>query len=121
VSTPRELRFAFVLDDVDGTLHLFRDVFGLRVIEHLERDGGRGAILEVPAATLELFDVRHGDAIDAIEVGRPLGERVRIAVRVDDVDTGSRVVAEAGAEPLAGVCARRGGTATGASERMACS
>jgi lactoylglutathione lyase len=103
VSEARELRFAFVFDDLDAALHLFRDAFGLRVVETLERDGGRGAILEVPAATLELFDVRHGEVIDEIEVGRPLGERVRIAVRIDDVDEASRAVAAAGAEVLAEV------------------
>jgi lactoylglutathione lyase len=101
--TARELRFAFVLDDLDRALHLFRDIFGLEVIEELERDGGRGAILAVPAATLELFDVRHGDVIDGIEVGRALGERVRVAVRVDDVHEASVEVAGAGAEALAEV------------------
>jgi hypothetical protein len=54
----------------------------------------------VPAATLELFDPRHGEVIDGIEVGRPLGERVRVAVRIDDVDEASRTVAAAGAEAL---------------------
>jgi catechol 2,3-dioxygenase-like lactoylglutathione lyase family enzyme len=103
VSEARELRFAVVFDDLDAALRLFRDVFGLRVVETLERDGGRGAILEVPAATLELFDIRHGEAIDGIEVGRPLGERVRVAVRIDDVDEASGTVAAAGAEALADV------------------
>jgi catechol 2,3-dioxygenase-like lactoylglutathione lyase family enzyme len=103
VATARELRFAFVVDDLDRALRLFRDVFGLEVIEELEREGGRGAILEVPAATLELFDVRHGDVIDAIEVGRPLGERTRIAVRVDDVQGASGELTAAGAEALAEV------------------
>jgi catechol 2,3-dioxygenase-like lactoylglutathione lyase family enzyme len=103
VSEARELRFAFVFDDLDAALHLFRNAFGLRVVETLERDGGRGAILEVPAATLELFDVRHGQVIDGIEVGRPLGARVRVAVRIDDVDEASRTVAAAGAEALAEV------------------
>ena len=97
----RELRFAFVVDDYESALHLYRDVFALEVIEELERQGGRGVILRVPAATLELFDVRHGEAIDDLEVGRRLGERVRIAVRVDDLEEAARTVAETGAEPMA--------------------
>jgi catechol 2,3-dioxygenase-like lactoylglutathione lyase family enzyme len=97
----RELRFAFVFDDYESALHLYRDVFGLEVVEELEQQGGRGAILRLPAATLELFDVRHGDVVDDIEVGRRLGERVRIAVRVDDLEEAARAVAETGAEPMA--------------------
>jgi len=99
----RELRFAFVLDDLDRAMHLFHDVFGLEIVEELERDGGHGAILRVPAATLELFDRRHGDVIDEIELGSPLGERVRIAVRVDDLEVAAGEVAGDGAEPLADV------------------
>ena len=34
-------------------------------------------------------------------MGRRLGERVRIAVRVDDLDDAARTVAETGAEPMA--------------------
>jgi len=101
MSQALELRFAFVFDDYESALHLYRDVFGLEVVEELERQGGRGAILTVPAATLELFDVRHGDLVDDIEVGRRLGERVRIAVRVDDLEDAARTVAETGAEPMA--------------------
>ncbi len=97
----RELRFAFVFDDHESALHLYRDVFGLEVLEEFEQGGGRGTLLRVPAATLELFDARYGDLIDDIEVGRRLGERVRIAVRVDDLDDAARAVAETGAEPMA--------------------
>jgi hypothetical protein len=68
----------------------------------LEEQGGRGVILKVPSATLELFDVRHTDVVDGIEVGHPTGERVRIAVRVDDLGQAALEVTGAGAEPLAG-------------------
>jgi catechol 2,3-dioxygenase-like lactoylglutathione lyase family enzyme len=97
----RELRFAFVFDEYEEAVHLYRDVFGLEVAMELDRQGGRGVILRVPAATLELFDVRHGDLIDDIEVGRRLDTRVRIAVRVDDLENAARSVGETGAEPMA--------------------
>jgi uncharacterized glyoxalase superfamily protein PhnB len=101
MSLARELRFAFVFDDYEEALHLYRDVFGLEVVMELHQQGGRGAIFKVPAATLELFDVRHGDVVDDIEVGRRLNTRVRIAVRVDDLEDAARSVGETGAEPLA--------------------
>jgi catechol 2,3-dioxygenase-like lactoylglutathione lyase family enzyme len=97
----RELRFAFVVEDYDAALRVFRDVLGLETIEELERQGGRGVILRVPEATFELFDVAHGDLVDEIETGRPLGVRVRIAVRVDDLEEASAAVRAAGAEVVA--------------------
>jgi len=97
----RELRFAFTFEDYDAAVRLFRDVFGLDTLMDLEEQGGRGVILEVPSATLELFDVRHTDVVDGIEAGRPTGQRVRIAVRVDDLGRAALEVAGAGAEPLA--------------------
>jgi catechol 2,3-dioxygenase-like lactoylglutathione lyase family enzyme len=96
-----ELRFAFVFENYESALHLFRDVFGLEVQKELERQGGRGVILRVPAATLELFDIAHGNIVDEIEVGRPLGERVRIAVRVDDIEAAGEAARGTGARALA--------------------
>jgi catechol 2,3-dioxygenase-like lactoylglutathione lyase family enzyme len=97
----QELRFAFTVDDFDAAVQLFRDVLGLETLMDLEEQGGRGVILRVPSATLELFDVRHTDVVDEIEAGRALGERVRIAVRVGDLEEAARAVAGAGAEALA--------------------
>ena len=82
-------------------MRLFRDVFRLDTLMDLEEQGGRGVILKVPSATLELFDVWHTDVVDGIEAGRPTGQRVRIAIRVDDLGEAALEVAGAGAEPLA--------------------
>lgn len=101
MTTARELRFAFVFEEYEAALRLFRDVFGLEVEEELDHQGGRGVILRVAAATLELFDVAHGDFVDDVEVGRRLGERARIAVRVDDLERASDAVARSGARPIA--------------------
>ncbi|MDQ4028615.1 MAG: VOC family protein [Actinomycetota bacterium] len=97
----RELRFAFVFDDYDDALHLFRDVFGLEVMLGLDHAGGRGVILRVPSATLEVFDRDQGNHVDDVEVGRPLGERVRIAVKIADLAAASSEVEEAGVSPEA--------------------
>jgi len=97
----RELRFCLVIDDYEAAARLYRDVLGLEVLLDLDEQGGRGVILKVPEASLELVDPVHGAMVDEIEVGRSLGERVRIAVRVDDLEEASRAVADAGAEALA--------------------
>ena len=56
----RELRFCFVIDDYESAVHLYRDVFGLEVLLDLDEQGGRGVILNVPEATVELVDREHG-------------------------------------------------------------
>lgn len=98
----RELRFCLVLDDYEAAARLYRDVLGLEVLLDLDDQGGRGVILKIPEATLEIVDPVHGAMVDEIEVGRVLGEPVRIAVRVDDLEEASRAVEAVGAEPLAG-------------------
>lgn len=53
----REQRFVFIIDDYDAGPLLYRDVFGLETVKELDAQGGRGVILRVPAATLELIDM----------------------------------------------------------------
>lgn len=60
----RELRFAFVVDDYEATVGLFRDALGLELIEEFDQQEGRGILLSVPTATLEIFDEAHGDWVD---------------------------------------------------------
>ena len=47
-------------------------------------------------------DRGQGRLVDDIEVGRPLEERVRIAVHVDDLDGAATAVMTTGTEPQAG-------------------
>jgi predicted enzyme related to lactoylglutathione lyase len=98
----RELRSVVVVDDYDVAAHLFRDVFDLKVRMDLEGQGGRGVILEVPAATLEIVDTDHERMVDELEAGRSFEKRVRIAVRVDDLGDAAREVTDAGGEAIAG-------------------
>ena len=101
MAAARELRFAFTFDDYETALRLFRDVFELETIMELDSEGARGVILRVPSATLELFDRGQGRLVDDIEVGRPLEERVRIAVNIDDLDEATTAVMTTGTEPQA--------------------
>jgi hypothetical protein len=54
-------------------------------------------------------DADHGGMVDEVEVGRRLGERVRIAVQVDDLETASRTVLETGAAAMAAAVETRWG------------
>jgi catechol 2,3-dioxygenase-like lactoylglutathione lyase family enzyme len=71
----RELRFCFVIDDYEAAAHLYRDVFGLEVLMELDEQGGRGVILSVPEATLELVNAEHGGMVDDVEVGSRVDDR----------------------------------------------
>jgi hypothetical protein len=97
----RELRFVLVTGDYDAVSHLFRGVFGLETLMDLEGQGGRGVIFRLPTATLELVDAEHDRMVDEIEVGEPQGNRMRIAVEVEDLARASEAVTGAGAQALA--------------------
>jgi lactoylglutathione lyase len=97
-----ELRVALTAEDYDRTLAFYRDVLGLPLVETWEEAGGRGAVLDAGRATLEVLSASHADLVDRIEVGEPVGARVRLALEVDDsAETAEKLVA-AGAELVGG-------------------
>ena len=97
----QELRFAITVDDLQAAVRVFRDAFGVTVREEFRHGDGRGVIMDVPSATLELFDAAYTDHVDEIEAGSPTGERIRIAVRVGSLERAAEAVAAAGATPEA--------------------
>jgi predicted enzyme related to lactoylglutathione lyase len=100
VKPARELRFAFIFDDYDAALHLFHDVFGLETMMEFGHHDGKGVILKIPSATLEVFNREYGHFVDDVEVGRPLDYRVRIAIKIDDLTKATEAVRAAGASPI---------------------
>jgi lactoylglutathione lyase len=97
-----ELRVALTAEDYDRTLAFYRDVLGLPLLETWDEAGGRGAVLDAGRATLEVLSASHADLVDRIEVGEPVGARVRLALEVDDsAETAEKLVA-AGAELVGG-------------------
>jgi lactoylglutathione lyase len=86
-STPRvvhELRIAMTVAEYERAVAFYRDALGLAEIESWDRPDGRGTILDAGHATLELFDPRMADSLDAIEVGRRVSGSIRFALEVDD-------------------------------------
>jgi lactoylglutathione lyase len=81
----RELRFVFAFEEFDAAVRLFRDVLGLEVIEDFGDQAGRGILLALPSATLEVIDREHEAYVDRIEAEGPQRAGPRIAVRVDDL------------------------------------
>jgi lactoylglutathione lyase len=93
-----ELRVALRAEDYDRTLTFYRDVLGLPLMETWEEAGGRGAVLDAGRATLEVLSASHADMVDRIEVGEPVGARVRLALEVDDSAATAEKLVAAGAD-----------------------
>ena len=97
-----ELRVALTVDDYERTLWFYRDVLGLPLVETWEDADGSGAALDVGRATLEVLSTSHADMVDRIEVGEPIGTRVRLALEVDDAAEIAEKLVAAGAELVGG-------------------
>jgi lactoylglutathione lyase len=98
----RELRLVLTVPDFDAAVAFYRDALGLGEHAAWEAQGGRIAILDAGAATLELVDEGQAAAIDDIEVGRRIAGPVRIAFAVEDSAAGAERLAEAGGTLIAG-------------------
>jgi lactoylglutathione lyase len=98
----RELRLVLTVADFDAALAFYRDALGLEEHDAWESDGGRIAILDAGAATIELVDDDQAGAIDAIEVGHRVAGQVRLALEVADSAEVAGRLAAAGADVLGG-------------------
>jgi catechol 2,3-dioxygenase-like lactoylglutathione lyase family enzyme len=98
-----ELRVALTAEDYERTLAFYRDGLGMPLMETWEEEaGGRGAVLDAGRATLEVLSVPHAEMVDRIEVGEPVGARVRVALEVDDSAEIAKKLLAAGADLVGG-------------------
>jgi catechol 2,3-dioxygenase-like lactoylglutathione lyase family enzyme len=97
-----ELRIALTVDDFDQAMMFYRDILGLHVDKEWHTPTGNGVVFAVERGTLEVVDVPEAESIDLVEVGRVVGERVRLAMRVRGVDEAQRAATGGGATLLGG-------------------
>ena len=97
-----ELRVALTAEDYERTLAFYRDGLGLPLRETWEEEGARGALFDAGRATLEVLSVEHAAMVDRIEVGEPVGARVRLAFEVDDSVKAAEKLVVAGADLVGG-------------------
>lgn len=98
----RQLRLVVHADDYDEALRFFRDVLGMPEQEAFSGDAGaQVAILDAGRATLEIANPAQVEMIDAVEVGRRVAPRLRLALEVDDVATATAAAVGGGARQVA--------------------
>ncbi|MBM2614841.1 VOC family protein [Actinoplanes sp. LDG1-06] len=96
------MRLVVEVEDFDAAVAFFRDTLGLDEEAAFSGDGDeRVMILQAGRATLELANPAHHRYVDAVEVGRPVAPRFRIALEVGDVTAKTAEAVEAGAEVVA--------------------
>jgi catechol 2,3-dioxygenase-like lactoylglutathione lyase family enzyme len=92
-----EFRIVLTVDNFDKALHFYRDTLGLESVEAWERADGRGAILALNTATLELFDRPQAETVDQIEAKGQISGQIRFAVEVGDVEQAASELGTVGA------------------------
>lgn len=82
-----QLRLVVEAEDYDRALAFYRDTLGLPQLEAYSGEGdARVAILDAGRATLEIANPAQKRLIDAVEVGRQVAPRLRVAFEVVDAD-----------------------------------
>ena len=77
-----ELRVAITTKDYQRLVELYCAGLGMEPAAVWNNDGGQALMLEMGKATLEIFDEKQAEAIDAIEAGQHVSGQVRFALRV---------------------------------------
>jgi catechol 2,3-dioxygenase-like lactoylglutathione lyase family enzyme len=97
-----QLRVVVEAEDYDEAVRFYRDVLGLPEEAAFAGDGdARVTILDAGRATLEIANPAQKRMIDAVEVGRDVAPKIRIAFEVADGPATTDDLVAAGAELIA--------------------
>jgi lactoylglutathione lyase len=98
----REFRIALTVEDYPRSLSFYRDVLGLSLVQEWPSAEGHGALLSLPAASLEILDEAHASWVDEMEAGQRLSSRVRFALQFHDLAGALSAATAAGARLVRG-------------------
>jgi len=101
MSAARELWMVIAVDDFDKAARFYRDVVGMDVDSEWDGDKGRGILFDAGKATLEVLDRKQKESNDVLEAGRVIEGDVRMALKVDDVDSAFHTLVVDGAPLMA--------------------
>ena len=80
-----ELRVALTAADYERSIKFYCDGLGLEPAQLWKNGEGQAAILNMGAATLEIFDEAQAETIDQIEAGKRTSGQIRFALQVPDL------------------------------------
>ena len=98
----RQFRIALTADNFERTLSFYRDVIGLPVQQEWSSPHGRGIVLSIKEATLEILDRPHAEMVDTIEAGRRVSGQLRFAFQFSDLQPALASAKAAGAQLVHG-------------------
>jgi catechol 2,3-dioxygenase-like lactoylglutathione lyase family enzyme len=80
-----ELRVVITTKDYERLVEFYCAGLGIKPAAVFSNDGGRGLLIEMGTATLEIFDEQQAAAVDNIEAGQRVSGQVRLALQVPDL------------------------------------
>jgi catechol 2,3-dioxygenase-like lactoylglutathione lyase family enzyme len=80
-----ELRVTLTVPEYERLVAFYCDGLGIEPAQAWDNWQGRGTILEMGRASLELFNEQQAGTIDQIEAGRRVSGPVRLAIKVPDL------------------------------------
>jgi len=92
-----EFRVALTAADFATLRAFYQQSFGLPTALEWDNPDGRGIVLEVGRATLEIIDPAQAETIDAVEAGARVSGQVRFAIEVPNVANAAAVLQQHGA------------------------
>jgi L-amino acid N-acyltransferase YncA/predicted enzyme related to lactoylglutathione lyase len=99
----RQLRLVVAAEDYAAAVRFYRDVLGLAEEDAFSGPGGAEVtILDAGRATLELANPAQRAYIDAVEVGREVAPRLRVAFEVGNARGATAAAVRGGASVVAG-------------------
>jgi len=96
-----QFRVALTASDLPKALSFFRDVLGLAVQQEWSSHG-RGVVLSIPEATLEILDAEHAAFVAQVEAGRRVSGQVRFAFQVPDLPEALAAAGREGVQLVSG-------------------
>jgi catechol 2,3-dioxygenase-like lactoylglutathione lyase family enzyme len=82
-----ELRVALTTSDYDRLVKFYCDGLGIEPAANWNNGQGKGLILNMGNATLEIFNEAMAETVDQIEAGRRISGQIRFALQVPDLKT----------------------------------
>jgi predicted enzyme related to lactoylglutathione lyase len=81
-----EMRVAITTQDYERLVRFYSAGLGIEPAQIWNNGEGKGLLLEMGAATIEIFNEKQAEIVDDIEAGQRISGQVRFAFQVPDLE-----------------------------------